>query len=188
MSGSSRNHRTKKGRILTDAEIDALATGAERGCEVSQVTRRPGRHRLGSAPAIAVPVRLHTELQTAVKAVQPPRRPQSAIWCGGRSGYLRTEPSVLRDVTPSGRALGAAEIGMLVSEAEAGAEVASLRPRKSRRAEVVPVRLPPELKAAVERRAEVESTSVSEIIRGALRVYLDDGDPDPPRRRRDRAR
>lgn len=40
-------------------------------------------------------------------------------------------------------------------------------------AEVVPVRLDPELKSAVEARAEVEHLTMSEIIREALRRYLD---------------
>jgi Ribbon-helix-helix protein, copG family len=40
-------------------------------------------------------------------------------------------------------------------------------------ADVVPVRLDPELKAAVEGRAAREHTSTSEIIRKALRNYLD---------------
>jgi predicted transcriptional regulator len=40
-------------------------------------------------------------------------------------------------------------------------------------AEVVPVRLDPELKEAVESRAEREQTTTSEIIREALRKFLD---------------
>ncbi len=40
-------------------------------------------------------------------------------------------------------------------------------------AEVVPVRLDPELKSAMDARAEAEHLSTSEIIRRALRRYLD---------------
>jgi predicted transcriptional regulator len=40
-------------------------------------------------------------------------------------------------------------------------------------AEVVPVRLDPELRAAVEACASAEPTSTSEIIREALRRFLD---------------
>lgn len=40
-------------------------------------------------------------------------------------------------------------------------------------AEVVPVRLDPELKSAVDARAEAEHVTTSEIIRKALRRYLD---------------
>lgn len=40
-------------------------------------------------------------------------------------------------------------------------------------AEVVPVRLDPSLRAAVEARAEADATNSSEIIRRALRAYLD---------------
>jgi hypothetical protein len=39
--------------------------------------------------------------------------------------------------------------------------------------EVVPVRLDPELREAVEARAEAEHTTTSEIIRVALRRFLD---------------
>ena len=71
----------------------------------------------------------------------------------------------------------------LASEAEIGYDPGTLRPRAQRsrvRAEVVPVRLPPELKAAVEHRAEVESTSISDVVRTALRAFLDGLQPDPP--------
>ncbi len=40
-------------------------------------------------------------------------------------------------------------------------------------AEVVPVRLEPDLRAAVEARAEADETNSSEVIRRALRAYLD---------------
>jgi len=39
--------------------------------------------------------------------------------------------------------------------------------------EIVPVRLDPELKRAVDARAEAEHRSASEIIREALRRFLD---------------
>ena len=64
-------------------------------------------------------------------------------------------------------------------EAEAGYDPSRLRPRGGRPrmgsapAEVVPVRLDPELRAAVEARASAEHTSTSEIIREALRRFLD---------------
>ena len=83
-----RTHRTKTGRILTDADMEALADEAEKGYDI-------------------------------------PKHP------GGR-------PLVL------GKA----------------------------RAVVVPIRMPPELKEEVERLAEAEETSVSEIVRDALRERL----------------
>ena len=43
----------------------------------------------------------------------------------------------------------------------------------SARAEVVPVRLDPELRNAVEARAQQEHTTTSEVIRRALRTFLD---------------
>jgi hypothetical protein len=40
-------------------------------------------------------------------------------------------------------------------------------------ADVVPVRIDPELRAAIAERAEQDQTTTSEIIRAALRRYLD---------------
>lgn len=67
-------------------------------------------------------------------------------------------------------------IERLAEEAEAGYDVATLRRRGGRRplgsAEVVPVRLDPELRAALAARAGAEDTSASEVIRQALRAWL----------------
>ena len=69
-------------------------------------------------------------------------------------------------------------IDALAAEAEAGYEPTSLRRRGGRPpmgsgpADVVPVRLDPDLKLATERRAELDHTTTSEIIREALRQYL----------------
>jgi Ribbon-helix-helix protein, copG family len=67
----------------------------------------------------------------------------------------------------------------LAREAEAGYDVKALRrrggrpPRGSGPAEVVPVRLEPELRAALVARAEADHTNTSEVIRRALRAWLD---------------
>ena len=53
------------------------------------------------------------------------------------------------------------------------------RARRSPRAEIVAIRLTPELESAVQDRAELEATSVSEVIRSALYAYLDDSGPPP---------
>ncbi|MGH8261033.1 MAG: ribbon-helix-helix protein, CopG family, partial [Steroidobacteraceae bacterium] len=42
------------------------------------------------------------------------------------------------------------------------------------------MRVPPELKERLEARANTERTSVSEIVRAALRALLGDPEPDPP--------
>lgn len=70
------------------------------------------------------------------------------------------------------------EIEHLAGEAEAGYDVEALQRRGGRRlmgsapAEVVPVRLDPELRHAVEERADEDEMSVSEVIRRALRAFL----------------
>ena len=69
-------------------------------------------------------------------------------------------------------------IEQLAAEAEAGYEPEKLRRRGGRRpigsapAEVVPVRLDPELRAALAARADTDHTNTSEVIRQALRAWL----------------
>jgi Ribbon-helix-helix protein, copG family len=80
--------------------------------------------------------------------------------------------------TSRGKAVTDADIEQMAAEAEAGYDVSTLRPRGGRPpmgsgpAEVVPVRLDPELRAAVEARATADETTTSEIIREALRRFL----------------
>ncbi len=81
--------------------------------------------------------------------------------------------------TKTGRVLSDADIEGLADEAERGYDVEGLKRRRRGRpmlgsapAEVVPVRLDPELKRAVETRAKDAETTVSEIIREALRRFL----------------
>ena len=66
-------------------------------------------------------------------------------------------------------------IDQLAAEAEAGYDVTQVRRRGRRRmgsapAEIVPVRLDPELREALAARAESEHTTASEVIRQALRA------------------
>ncbi len=67
----------------------------------------------------------------------------------------------------------------LAVETEAGYDVAALRRRGGRRplssasGEVVPVRLGPELRAALNARADADHTNASDVIRQALRAWLD---------------
>ncbi len=185
MTDKPETYRTKTGRVLTDADIQALADEAERGYDVEHLAKRPGRPRMGSAPAMVVPVRLHADLLTALKATAAAESTSlSELVRDALRVYLGGEPPAVADLrTASGRVLTDAEIDALATEAEAGYDIGALRGRPSRRgrpwAEVVPVRMPPELKAEVERRAEAESTSVSEIVREALRARLG-GDDNPP--------
>jgi type I restriction enzyme R subunit len=185
MSDDPYTYRTKTGRLLSDAEIDALADEAEQGYEVEGLAKRPGRPRMGSAPATVVPVRLHAGLHNAAKALAEAEQTSlSELVRDALREYLATpaSPGMLR--TRSGRILSSADVQAYAGEAVTNFDVTALRSRSSRRAgsraEVVPVRMPPELKAAAERRAQAESTSVSEIVRAALRARLDDDNANPP--------
>ena len=83
--------------------------------------------------------------------------------------------------TASGRTLTEEELDHLAAEVEETAyDVEELKNRRRGRppmgsgpADVVPVRIDPELKAAIEARAEADHTSTSEIIREAIRRFLD---------------
>jgi hypothetical protein len=82
--------------------------------------------------------------------------------------------------TKTGRELTDADIEATATEVEqTDYDVAVLKARRGRPllgsapAEVVPVRLDPELREAIEQRAETEATTTSDVIRRALRAYLD---------------
>jgi hypothetical protein len=85
---------------------------------------------------------------------------------------------VTREPTADGRPVTEDLVDRLAAEAEAGYDVPSLRSRGGRRllgsgpASVVPVRLDPELRAALTARAESDDVSASEVIRRALRAWL----------------
>ena len=186
MSESTRRtYKTKTGRILTDADFEALATEAEKGYDVSDLPRRPGRPLIGSSPATAVPIRMHADLLAATQALAEAEETSvSELVRDAVGAYLCTEPARLEFRTASGRVWTDAEFEGLADEAEQGFDTIAL-PRKLKRrsgvrAEVVPVRMPPELKDALERRAEKEQTSVSELVREALRSRLGGEHTDPP--------
>jgi len=83
--------------------------------------------------------------------------------------------------TRSGRTLTDADIDAIAREIEeTDYDVEALKTRRRGRppigsgpADVVPVRIDPELRAAIEARAEADHTTTSEIIREALRRFLD---------------
>ena len=82
--------------------------------------------------------------------------------------------------TKTGKALTNADIETMADEAERGYDVESLKSRRRGRpmlgsapSEVVPVRMDPELREAVEARAQADHTTTSEVIREALRRFLD---------------
>ena len=83
-------------------------------------------------------------------------------------------------VTKTGRVLSDADIDSLADEVARDIDVATLKPRRRGRppleggpADVVPVRLDANLRAAVEERAANDHTTTSDVIREALRRYLD---------------
>jgi len=179
MENEEQTYEMKGGHVLTDADLETLAEEAERGYDPAQFIRspgRPGRPRMGAAPAVVLPVRLHPDLEAAVKrraAIERTSVSELVRQAVGR--YLDSQVSSPAFVT-------SVDVEALADEAEAGYRVSAAgpKPRTRPRAEVVPVRVPPELKSALESRAEAEATSVSEIVRAALRAILDDPDPDPP--------
>jgi hypothetical protein len=83
--------------------------------------------------------------------------------------------------TKTGRTFTGADVDALGEEVEAtGDEVEALKTRRRGRpamgsgpADVVPVRIDPELRAAIEARAKADHATTSEIIREAQRKLLE---------------
>ena len=100
-----------------------------------------------------------------------------AVGSGG--GASMSSADVRR--TRSGRVLTEEELDALAAEVEKTEyDVEALKERRRGRpamgsgpADVVPVRLAPEMRAAIEVRAAAEDTTTSEIIREALRRFLE---------------
>jgi hypothetical protein len=90
-----------------------------------------------------------------------------------------TKPKTYR--TKTGRVLSTKDVDAIVEEVEhKDYDVDALKARRRGRplmgagpADVVPVRIDPELRAAIAARAEADHTTASEIIREALRRFLD---------------
>jgi len=86
--------------------------------------------------------------------------------------------------TRAGRPITDAEVESLAAEAEAGYDVDELIARRAKRgrpalgsapATVESVRLDPELRGELAERARAEGTTTSEVIRDALRRFLQAG-------------
>ena len=83
--------------------------------------------------------------------------------------------------TATGKVLSEADLDRIADEVEhTDDDVEVLKSRRRGRpamgsapAEVVPVRIDPELRAAIDARAVAEDSTTSEVIRAALRKYLD---------------
>jgi hypothetical protein len=84
-------------------------------------------------------------------------------------------------MTPAGRELTDADVDAIADEVEHKEyDVEEVKSRRRGRppigigpAEVVPVRIDPELRAAIDARAAAEHMTTSEIIREALRRFLE---------------
>ena len=88
-----------------------------------------------------------------------------------------TTPRTKPYITETGRVLSDADIEALADEVAGDIDVAPLKPRgrpplEGGPADVVPVRLDANLRAAVEARATNDHTTTSDVIREALRRYL----------------
>jgi hypothetical protein len=92
-----------------------------------------------------------------------------------------TKPRIYGHTT-SGKAITDVEVEALAAEAEAGYDVEQLIARRGKRgrpplgsgpASVESVRLDPELRQQLEARAKSDGITASEIIREALRRFLD---------------
>ncbi len=84
--------------------------------------------------------------------------------------------------TRTGKALNDNDLDALAAEVEnADFDIEALKKRRSPGrpamgsgpADVVPVRIDPELRKAIEERAEADATTTSAVIRDALRSFLD---------------
>lgn len=81
----------------------------------------------------------------------------------------------------TGKALTDDELDAIAAQVEAADyDIQELKTRRRGRpamglgpADVVPVRIDPELKAAIEARAKADHTTISELIRKAIRRFLD---------------
>ena len=100
-----KTYTTAAGRVLTDDDLDAIATEVEHAeYDVEDLkTRRRGRPRLGSAPAEVVPVRLDPELKSAVDREPKPNNSRRVRSSAKRSAATSTSRS-----NPSPRAVGSA--------------------------------------------------------------------------------
>ncbi len=70
MAEKTKLYKTKTGKVLTDAGVDAIAEAVEhKDYDVETLKRRRrGRPMLGSGPTEVVPVRLDPDLKDAVEA------------------------------------------------------------------------------------------------------------------------
>src|SRR5713226_9371208 len=139
-------YRTKSGRILTDEELAALADEADRGYNVEDLKRRPGRPLLGSAPAVVVPVRLYPDLHSAIKLrANAEKTSVSDLVRQALVAYLGAEPAGPESArTRSGRVISGSELDAMASEAGAGYDPKVLKVKSARRrprAEIVAIRL-----------------------------------------------
>lgn len=59
--------KSRSGIELTDDGLERMAAEAEKGLDIAKLRRRPGRPRMGSAPAEGLPIRFDPELRQALE-------------------------------------------------------------------------------------------------------------------------
>ena len=59
--------KSRSGVELTEEVVERMASEAEAGLDIAKLRRRPGRTRMGSAPAEGLPVRFEPELREAIE-------------------------------------------------------------------------------------------------------------------------
>ena len=97
MAEKTKPYKTKTGKVLTDADIEAMADEAERGYDVETLKpRRRGRPMLGSAPAEVVPVRLDPDLKEAVEARAEAEHTTTSEIIARRCAGSSTSPDLTR--------------------------------------------------------------------------------------------
>lgn len=131
MEREEETYEMKGGRVLAGADLDALADEAERGYDPAQFSRspgRPGRPRMGSAPAVVLPVRLHPQLDAAVKR-------RAAIESTSVSELVRQAVKLYLEADTSAPTFASsADLERLADEAEAGYPVPAITPQTARSA------------------------------------------------------
>ena len=152
-------HALTNAMVVADADEDpdkVLYLGPDRAGNLLEVITAPAARM----KSLFTPWPCARSTRCFLEVVTMAERPKS--YGRSRSGVELTEETLEK----------------LAAEADAGLDVSKLRRRRGRppmgaaAADSFPVRLDPELRSALDARAEEDETTPSEVIREALRRYL----------------